>query len=88
MPYRRMPRCTTFAAALVLAGAGGARTLRAQQAAAPPIPPDVPDVGTMAPDFTLSGGTRYGLLRDSVRLSDYRGQIVVLAFFPKARTKG
>jgi peroxiredoxin len=28
------------------------------------------------------------VLRDSVRLSDFRGQTVVLAFFPKARTKG
>lgn len=42
----------------------------------------------MAPDFTLPAATRYGLLRDAVRLSDYRGQTVVLAFFFKARTKG
>ena len=42
----------------------------------------------MAPDFTISGATRYGVLRDSVRLSDFRGQTVVLAFFFQARTKG
>jgi peroxiredoxin Q/BCP len=42
----------------------------------------------MAPDFAVAGATRYGVLRDSVRLSDFRGQTVVLAFFPKARTKG
>ena len=42
----------------------------------------------MAPDFTLPGATRYGLLQNPVRLSDFRGQTVVLAFFPKARTKG
>jgi peroxiredoxin len=42
----------------------------------------------MAPDFTIAGATRYGLLRDSVRLSDFRGQTVVLAFFFQARTKG
>lgn len=42
----------------------------------------------MAPDFTIAGATRYGLLRDSVRLSDFRGQTVVLAFFIRARTKG
>lgn len=48
----------------------------------------VPDVGTMAPDFTLPAATRYGLLRDPVRLSDLRGNTVVLAFFYKARTKG
>ena len=42
----------------------------------------------MAPDFTLPAATRYGLLRDPVRLSDFRGKTVVLAFFYKARTKG
>jgi peroxiredoxin Q/BCP len=42
----------------------------------------------MAPDFAIAGATRYGLLRDPVRLSDFRGETVVLAFFPKARTKG
>ncbi len=47
-----------------------------------------PEVGTMAPDFTLPAATRYGLLRDPVRLSDLRGNTVVLAFFYKARTKG
>ena len=47
-----------------------------------------PDVGQPAPDFSLPGATRFGLLKDPVKLSDYRGQTVVLAFFPKARTKG
>jgi cytochrome oxidase Cu insertion factor (SCO1/SenC/PrrC family) len=60
---------------------------RAQQPAAAPSYP-APEVGTMAPDFTLPGATRYGLLRDPVRLSDHRGKTVVLAFFYRARTKG
>jgi peroxiredoxin Q/BCP len=47
-----------------------------------------PDTGQMAPDFSLPGATRFGLLKDPVKLSDFRGQTVVLAFFPKARTKG
>lgn len=47
-----------------------------------------PTVGQMAPDFTLPGATRYGLLAKPVKLSDFRGQSVVIAFFPKARTKG
>lgn len=47
-----------------------------------------PKVGTEAPDFTLPGATRYGLLKSPVHLSDYRGQTVVLAFFYQARTKG
>ena len=45
-------------------------------------------VGRTAPDFSAPGATRYGLLRDPVKLSDFRGQTVVLAFFYKARTKG
>ena len=60
---------------------------RAQQPSAPPATP-TPEVGSMAPDFTIAGATRYGLLKDSVRLSDFRGQTVVLAFFFQARTKG
>ncbi len=45
-------------------------------------------VGETAPDFALPGATRYGLLQQPVRLSDYRGETVVLAFFFKVRTKG
>ena len=71
-----------LAAALVLA----ASTAGAQQPAAAGDPP--PETGSMAPDFALPGATRYGLLRDSVHLSDFRGKTVVLAFFYKARTKG
>ena len=53
---------------------------------APTAPPLA--VGAVAPDFALPGATRFGVLRDSVRLSDYKGKTVVLAFFFKARTKG
>jgi peroxiredoxin Q/BCP len=42
----------------------------------------------MAPDFTLKGSTKDGLLPKPIHLADFRGQTVVLAFFPKARTKG
>ena len=45
-------------------------------------------VGEMTPDFALAGATRYGLLREPVRLSDYRGETVVLAFFFRVRTPG
>ena len=76
--------------AIALAAAAAvlmAAPVRAQQVpAAPSYAP--PEVGTMAPDFELPGATRYGLLRDPVRLSDYRGKTVVLAFFYRARTKG
>ena len=47
-----------------------------------------PKLGDMAPDFTLKGSTRDGLPPKPIHLADFRGQTVVLAFFPKARTKG
>jgi hypothetical protein len=52
------------------------------------MPTSGPVVNDVAPDFTLNGATRYGLLKTPVRLSDYRGRTVVLAFFYQARTKG
>ena len=45
-------------------------------------------VGTVAPDFALVGATRDGILPDSVRLSDFRDQTVIIAFFYRARTRG
>src|ERR1700678_500001 len=44
---------------------------------------DVPTVGTVAPDFTLS--SQEG---KKVSLHDYRGQWVVLYFYPKDMTPG
>lgn len=47
------------------------------------VPDNVPEVGTLAPDFALAAddGT-------TVRLSDLRGQRVVLYFYPKDDTPG
>jgi len=59
----------------------------AQQPAAAPSPP-ILQVGAVAPDFSVPGATRFGALRGPVRLSDYKGKTVVLAFFFKARTRG
>jgi thioredoxin-dependent peroxiredoxin len=75
----------TLLAACAMAATAGAQT----PTAAPVAPPWVaPDVGSIAPDFSLTGATRYGVRGTPVRLSDYRGKTVVLAFFYKARTKG
>ncbi len=41
------------------------------------------DVGDMAPDFHLPGSDGH-----DHALADYRGQFVVIAFFPKAFTGG
>jgi peroxiredoxin Q/BCP len=79
--FVRLPTSVALAALLLAAG-----TARAQQPASNSTP--APEVGSMAPDFALPAATRYGLLRDSVRLSDLRGKTVVIAFFYKARTKG
>jgi hypothetical protein len=46
------------------------------------------EVGAVAPDFSLRGATRYGVLANPIRLSDFKGKTVVLAFFYQARTKG
>lgn len=59
----------------------------AAQTPAPATPPPL-EIGVDAPDFALPGATRYGVLRDPVRLSDFKGKTVVLAFFFRARTKG
>jgi peroxiredoxin Q/BCP len=66
----------------------GAGSVAAQgaPAAAPAAPPL--DVGAVAPDFAIPGATRYGVLKDPVKLSDFKGKTVVLAFFFKARTRG
>ncbi len=78
---------TRFIAIALLAICATATSAPAQQ---PPAAPAYvsPDVGALAPDFTLPAATRYGVLRESIKLSDYKGKTVVLAFFFKARTKG
>lgn len=75
---------------VLLALAVVATSASAQQAPAPAAPaaPAGPNVGDMAPDFALPAATRYGLLQAPLKLSDLRGQTVVVAFFPKARTSG
>ena len=79
----------------VIAGAvalGLAATLPAQQpqqpqsAAEPTLP--VPAVGDAAPEFSFRPITSSGIAATPVKLSDYRGQTVVLWFFVRARTRG
>ena len=74
-----------MALALVLAA-----LMQQPTAAPPPAPPSPPaiEVGAVAPDFSIPGATRFGTLKNPVKLSDYKGKTVVLAFFFKARTRG
>jgi peroxiredoxin Q/BCP len=83
---RVVPARQAGIAAAILAAASAVAMAQATPAAGSAAP--APDVGQVAPDFSLPGATRFGLLKDAVKLSDYKGQTVVLAFFPKARTKG
>ncbi len=71
-----------LAAVLVMAGLLGPTSATAQESGEP-LPP-----GTEAPDFESVASTRYGELKHPIRLSDFRGETVVLAFFFKARTPG
>ena len=50
--------------------------------------PAIPEVGSIAPDFTFRPITARGISERPARLSDYKGQTVVLWFFIKARTRG
>ena len=75
--------------AALLVALGAVPALAAQQQPAPQQPQAPPlEIGVMAPDFALPGGTRYGTLKEPVRLSDFRGKTVVLAFFYRSRTRG
>ena len=60
----------------------------AQQSPAPADTTPPLQVGAVAPDFSLPGATRYGVLAKPVHLSDFKGKTVVLAYFFKARTSG
>lgn len=82
-----------FAGAAVLVGCAPAigpaqQPPSAPPAAAAPAPRPGPEVGSLAPDFSLPAATRYGLMAEPFRLSQFRGQAVVLAFFTRARTRG
>ena len=75
-------RCSVALAVLALLPAA----MFAQDNGASALP--VPRVGDNAPDFSLPVSTREGQGNAPARLRDFRGQTVVLAFFPKARTGG
>jgi peroxiredoxin Q/BCP len=77
-------RNATVLAAAILASVTAAHA-QAPSAAQPEVGPKVGDV---APDFSLPGATMAGVTKSPVTLSKFKGQTVVIAFFPKARTSG
>lgn len=80
---QRTMSALALAGTLLAAPALGQNPPAPTQQQTPPL-----DVGAVAPDFALPGATRHGVLREPVRLSDYKGKTVVLAFFFRARTRG
>jgi peroxiredoxin len=77
-----------------LAGLVGASALvsvsaiaQAPAAAAPAAPP-APEVGQAAPNFTVRIADASGAKANPVSLADYRGKVVVLAFYPLDRSGG
>lgn len=59
----------------------------ATQPAAPPPPPEV-DIGKVAPDFSIDWADAKGPIAKQLKLSDLRGKVVVLAFYPADRSSG
>ena len=76
---RRLATAGLFAGAVML---GATVDAAAQEG------PQLMAVGEMAPDIEFTGATRYGVISESLSLSDFRGETVVLAFFFRARTGG
>ena len=60
---------------------------QAPAAASPPTPP-APDVGQPAPNFSGRAADASGVKAQPVSLADYKGKVVVLAFYPGDRTSG
>ncbi|MES1259446.1 MAG: redoxin domain-containing protein [Gemmatimonadota bacterium] len=52
------------------------------------VTPNMPKVGEVAPDFTLTAATAKGISAAPVTLSSLKGRTVVLAFFPRQRSSG
>jgi peroxiredoxin Q/BCP len=82
-PVRTITRSFVALGAMLVALSLPSATVRAQAA-----PAGLLAVGTMAPDFTVSTVTKDGRTAEPFTLSKHRGETVVLAFFPKARTSG
>ena len=91
-----MKRLALVAAASFMAAVASAQapaapapstTAPATQPAAPPPPPEI-DLGKVAPDFTMDWADATGPIAKQLKLSDLRGKVVVLAFYPADRSSG
>ena len=80
------PRLAGIIAAGMLAG-GAASAQSAASSPAPAAPP-APEVGQPAPNFTGRLADASGVKDKPVSLADYKGKVVVLAFYPLDRSGG
>jgi peroxiredoxin len=73
------------AASLLAVGSASAQAPAANPA---PAAPPAPEVGQPAPNFSGRVADASGVKTKPVSLTDYRGKVVVLAFYPGDRTGG
>jgi len=76
-----------IALSLLAANAAAAQVAPVAAPAAPPPPAEI-DIGNVAPDFTMHVADSAGIRPEPITLSELRGRVVVLAFYPANRTSG
>jgi peroxiredoxin Q/BCP len=81
---RRVLVCVSVIGLVVAARSAASQAPAGNAPAAPPAP----EVGQMAPDFTAPWADASGPRAKPVKLSELRGKVVVVAFYPKDRTTG
>jgi peroxiredoxin Q/BCP len=86
MPSLVPLRAGGIVAAALLAAVSASAQAPATPAA--PTPPPAPEVGQAAPDFSGPAADASGPKAKPVSLADYKGKVVVLAFYPGDRTSG
>ena len=88
---RPFPTCLALGIALGVIATPRGPSAQVTPAAGPnrtDDPANALPIGSVAPDFEITGSTRYGILASPIHLSDFKGKTVVLSFFPRARTRG
>lgn len=87
-PHRLLAVVAATLVATTVASAQGAPAAAATAAAVIPAPPPEIEVGRIAPDFTMEWADSSGVRAKPVTLSELRGKVVVLAFYPADRSSG
>ena len=86
MPIHRL--VSTAAALVFTAAIASAQAPATTQAPAAVPPPAEIDIGKIAPDFTMQWADANGAIAKPVTLSELRGKVVVLAFYPADKSSG